>query len=76
MFQRIGNAIKPTFFKSPPLTSQQKQIIDGIKHILAKDSSEINIQKANMTIEKYSRANPQVDDKTITYMKKMIASYA
>ena len=60
----------------PPLTSQQKKIMDGIKNILAKDSSEMNITKANMTIDKYSRANPQVDDKSIAYMKKMVDSYA
>ena len=60
----------------PPLTSQQKKIMDGIKNILAKDSSEMNIRKANMTIDKYSRANPQVDDKAIAYMRKMISSYA
>ena len=60
----------------PPLSSQQKQIIDGIKNILAKDNSEMNVRKANMTIDKYFRANPQVDDKAITYMKKMISSYA
>ena len=75
MFQRIGNAIKPTFFKSPPLTSQQKKIMDGIKNILAKDSSEMNVRKANITIDKYSRANPQVDEKSIIYMRKMIDAY-
>ena len=60
----------------PSLTSQQKKIIDGIKNILSKDSSEMNVRKANMTIDKYSRANPQVDDRAIAYMRKMIASYA
>ena len=60
----------------PPLSSQQKKIMDGIKNILAKDSSEMNIRKANMTIDKYSRANPQVDDKVVAYMRKMISSYA
>ena len=50
--------------------------MDGIKNILTKNSSEMNIRKANMTIDKYSRANPQVDDKAIAYMRKMIASYA
>ena len=59
----------------PPLSSQQKKIIDGIRNILAKDNSEMNLRKANMTIDKYSRANPQVDDKAIYYMRKMIASY-
>ena len=80
ILQRVGNAIKSVGGKSnpiaPPLTSQQKKIMDGIKNILAKDSSEMNIRKANMTIDKYSRANPQVDDKAIAYMRKMISSYA
>ena len=70
------DAVQEGIFSSPTLSSQQKKIMDGIKNILAKNSSEMNIQKAKMTVDKYSRANPQVDDKAITYMKKMISSYA
>ena len=70
------DAVQEGIFSNPPLSSQQKKIMDGIKNILAKNSSEMNIRKANMTIDKYSRANPQVDDKSIAYMKKMVDSYA
>jgi CHASE3 domain sensor protein len=70
------DAVQEGIFSNPPLSSQQKKIMDGIKNILAKNSSEMNVQKAKMTIEKYSRANPQVDDKSIVYMKKMVDSYA
>lgn len=85
-FKELRKELKEDIFSSakkllkvhsdgPVLTSQQKKIMDGIKNILAKNSSEMNVQKANMTIDKYSRANPQVDDKAIAYMKKMISSY-
>ena len=72
----FGNIIKTKISsKPPPLSSQQKKIMDGIKNILAKDSSEMNVRKANITIDKYSRANPQVDEKSIIYMRKMIDAY-
>lgn len=86
-FKELRKELKEDIFSSakkllkahsdePVLTSQQKKIMDGIKNILAKNSSEMNVQKANMTIDKYSRANPQVDDKSIAYMKKIISIYS
>ena len=60
----------------PPLSSNQMQVMKGIKGILAKDSSEMNIRKAKATIDKYVRSHPDVDDKTLNHMKKMIDVYA